>query len=50
MTQKFHTNFSARETQNEATSAIEPSVTGDHNFRKLESGRDYDPPEWLRFL
>jgi len=46
MTQKFHTNFSARETQNEATSL--QGVSGDHNFASWKVAAIYDPLEWLR--
>jgi iron complex outermembrane recepter protein len=46
MTQKFHTNFSARETQNEATSL--QGVSGDHNFASWKIAGIYDPLDWLR--
>jgi outer membrane receptor protein involved in Fe transport len=49
MTQRFNTNFSVRETQNEATSAQSSSVTGDHNFGSWKVAAIYDPLDWLRF-
>jgi outer membrane receptor protein involved in Fe transport len=49
MTQKFHTNFSARQTQNEATSATTSTVTGDRSFASWKVAGIYDPLDWLRF-
>ena len=48
MTQKFHTNFSARETKNEATSAQSSTVSGDHTFESWKVAGIYDPLDWLR--
>jgi len=48
MTEKFHTNFSARETQNEATSSQSSVVAGDNNFASWKVAAIYDPLDWLR--
>lgn len=49
MTQKLQTNFSARSTRNEATSATNPTVSGSHTFSSWKAAAIYDPLEWLRF-
>ncbi len=49
MTQKFHTNFSARRTKNEATSAQNAAISGEHTFSSWKVAALYDPLEWLRF-
>jgi outer membrane receptor protein involved in Fe transport len=49
MSQKLNTNFSARQTQNEATSAQSSSITGEHTFASWKAAAIYDPLEWLRF-
>jgi len=49
MTQKFNTNFSARRTKNEATSAQNAAISGEHTFSSWKVAAIYDPLEWLRF-
>jgi iron complex outermembrane recepter protein len=49
MSQKLNTNFSARQTRNEATSATNPAVTGSDTFTSWKGAAIYDPVDWLRF-
>jgi iron complex outermembrane receptor protein len=49
MTQKLNTNFSIRQTQNEATSSQNPALSGDDTFASWKVAAIYDPLEWLRF-
>jgi len=48
MTQKLQTNFAARRTRNEATSATDPTISGTHSFSSWKAAAIYDPLEWLR--
>jgi outer membrane receptor protein involved in Fe transport len=49
MTQKLNTNFSVRQTQNEATSSQSGAPTGEDTFSSWKVAAIYDPLEWLRF-
>ncbi|HEX6998616.1 MAG TPA: TonB-dependent receptor [Gammaproteobacteria bacterium] len=49
MSEKLSTNFSARRTRNEATSATDPTISGEHTFSSWKAAAIYDPLEWLRF-
>ena len=49
MTQKLSTNFSVRQTKNEATSAQSAAITGEDTFSSWKVAAIYDPLEWLRF-
>jgi outer membrane receptor protein involved in Fe transport len=49
MSKKLQTDFSARETTNEATSSTTPTVSGTHDFASWKASAIYDPIEWLRF-
>ena len=49
MTQKLNTNFSVRQTQNEATSLQSAAVSGEDTFASWKVAAIYDPLEWLRF-
>jgi outer membrane receptor protein involved in Fe transport len=49
MSEKLHTNFSARQTRNESTSATDPTISGTHTFASWKAAALYDPLEWLRF-
>jgi iron complex outermembrane receptor protein len=49
MTQRFHTNFSARQTKNETTSLTNAAISGDDTFASWKVAAIYDPLEWLRF-
>lgn len=49
MSQKFNTNFSARRTRNEATSATGPTTANTHTFTSWKAAGLYDPLDWLRF-
>ena len=49
MTQKLNTNFSVRQTKNEATSLQNAAVTGEDTFASWKVAAIYDPLEWLRF-
>jgi outer membrane receptor protein involved in Fe transport len=49
MSEKLGTNFSARQTRNEATSATNPTISGTHTFSSWKASAIYDPLEWLRF-
>jgi len=49
MSQKFHTNFSARQTKNEATSSTLPTISGSDTFASWKVAGIYDPLDWLRF-
>jgi outer membrane receptor protein involved in Fe transport len=49
MSQKLNTNFSARQTRNEATSATDPTISGSDTFASWKAAAIYDPLEWLRF-
>ena len=49
MTQKLNTNFSVRQTQNEATSSQNATISGEDTFASWKIAAIYDPLEWLRF-
>jgi outer membrane receptor protein involved in Fe transport len=49
MTKKLNTNFSARRTRNETTSATNAAIGGTHTFSSWKAAAIYDPLEWLRF-
>ena len=49
MSKKLQTDFSARQTQNEATSATSSTVSGSHDFSSWKASAIYDPLDWLRF-
>ena len=49
MTQRLNTNFSVRQTQNEATSTQNASISGEDTFASWKAAAIYDPLEWLRF-
>jgi outer membrane receptor protein involved in Fe transport len=49
MTEKFHTNFAARQTQNEATSNQTTVPSNDNDFVSWKVAALYDPLDWLRF-
>jgi outer membrane receptor protein involved in Fe transport len=49
MSEKLATNFSARRTRNEATSATNPTISGSHTFSSWKAAAIYDPLDWLRF-
>jgi outer membrane receptor protein involved in Fe transport len=49
MSDKFHTNFAARETRNEATSTTGSTPVESHDFGSWKASGLYDPLEWLRF-
>ncbi len=49
MTEKLNTNFSVRQTQNEATSSQSASISGEDTFASWKMAAIYDPLEWLRF-
>jgi iron complex outermembrane recepter protein len=49
LTQRLNTNFSARQTENEATSAQNAALTGKDTFMSWKVAGIYDPLEWLRF-
>lgn len=49
MTQRLSTNFSVRQTQNEATSAQSATLSGDDTFSSWKVAAIYDPLDWLRF-
>ena len=49
MTQKLNTNFSVRQTQNEATSSQNATISGEDTFASWKVAAIYDPLEWLRF-
>jgi iron complex outermembrane recepter protein len=48
MSEKLETDFAARTTRNEATSATNPSVSGTHDFSSWKASAIYDPLEYLR--
>jgi iron complex outermembrane receptor protein len=49
MSEKLNTNFSMRQTRNEATSAQTTAISGDDTFSSWKAAAIYDPLEWLRF-
>jgi outer membrane receptor protein involved in Fe transport len=49
MSQKLNTNFSVRETRNEATSAQTATLAGEDTFVSWKAAAIYDPLDWLRF-
>ncbi len=49
MTQKLNTNFSVRQTKNEATSSQSAAISGEDTFSSWKVAAIYDPLEWLRF-
>jgi outer membrane receptor protein involved in Fe transport len=49
MSQKLNTNFSARRTRNEATSAQNSAISGTNTFSSWKAAAIYDPIDWLRF-
>jgi outer membrane receptor protein involved in Fe transport len=49
MTQRLNTNFSVRQTKNEATSAQSAAITGEDTFSSWKVAAIYDPLDWLRF-
>jgi iron complex outermembrane receptor protein len=49
MSQKLNTNFSFRKTNNETTSAQDPTISGDNTFESWKAAAIYDPVDWLRF-
>ncbi len=49
MTQRLNTNFSVRQTQNEATSSQTAAISGEDTFASWKVAAIYDPLEWLRF-
>jgi iron complex outermembrane recepter protein len=48
MSEKLHTNFSARQTRNEATSRQNAAITGEDTFASWKAAAIYDPLDWLR--
>ena len=49
ITERFQTNFSARQTQHEATSNQATVPSNSHDFASWKGAALYDPLEWLRF-
>ena len=49
MSEKLNTNFSVRQTRNEATSSTNATVSGSDTFSSWKAAAIYDPLEWLRF-
>jgi iron complex outermembrane recepter protein len=49
MSEKLNTNFSARQTRNEATSSTTPTISGSDDFVSWKGAAIYDPLDWLRF-
>ncbi|HEY8520004.1 MAG TPA: TonB-dependent receptor [Gammaproteobacteria bacterium] len=49
LAEKLQSNWSARRTRNEATSATDPTIKGEHTFSSWKVALIYDPLEWLRF-
>jgi outer membrane receptor protein involved in Fe transport len=49
MTEKLNTNFSVRQTKNEATSLQNAAISGEDSFASWKVAAIYDPLEWLRF-
>ena len=49
MSEKLQTNFSIRQTRNEATSATDPTISGSDTFASWKAAAIYDPLDWLRF-
>jgi outer membrane receptor protein involved in Fe transport len=49
MSEKLNTNFSVRQTRNEATSLTNPAISGSDTFASWKGAAIYDPLEWLRF-
>jgi outer membrane receptor protein involved in Fe transport len=49
MTEKFHTNFAARQTEYEATSNQATVPSNSQDFVSWKAAGLYDPLEWLRF-